>query len=434
MGFGISSILDYEDKKKGGELLAPIPSKTTQSIISSVEHYAKDIVETCSELIQIDSSNPPGDCSQIVSYLKSEYRKIGADFRIVSADKHYLKKLGHRYPRNNFVSRIGPRYSSGGLAIGTHMDVVPPGDKEKWRYPPFSGTIAQSKIWGRGAVDAKCSLTSQLWATKVLIERGVTLNVPLFCIGTVDDEAPKDATGAGMEYVVREGLGSLGYNLPEFAINAEASGLGNIWGTFSGGLTVRIRMKGKTGHPPAGVNALDYSILIWNAIIKKRNRVLFPEPPRLIWSNGGSELDFGLTPERAHLIFRIPILAPEVTPSIALGEIKRIIREEHQKDHKLVVDEVSLLARGRAFNIGRSNQLVRTLKSCAGEAGVNSQYGGGVVGPGDLQFFLRRGIQGVTYGAGSLDRCHVPNEFVATRELIAQAKIYALAASRLCTT
>jgi acetylornithine deacetylase/succinyl-diaminopimelate desuccinylase-like protein len=56
-----------------------------------------------------------------------------------------------------------------------------------------------------------------------------------------------------------------------------------------------------------------------------------------------------------------------------------------------------------------------------------------VVGPGDLQFFLQRGVQGVTYGAGSLERCHVPNEFVSINELVTQTKIYALTAYSLCT-
>lgn len=39
-----------------------------------------------------------------------------------------------------------------------HMDVVPPEDEAQWTYPPFSGTIADGFVWGRGAIDMKAQL------------------------------------------------------------------------------------------------------------------------------------------------------------------------------------------------------------------------------------------------------------------------------------
>lgn len=36
-----------------------------------------------------------------------------------------------------------------------HIDVVPEGNLSKWKYPPFSGAIAEGSIWGRGALDIK---------------------------------------------------------------------------------------------------------------------------------------------------------------------------------------------------------------------------------------------------------------------------------------
>ena len=41
----------------------------------------------------------------------------------------------------------------------SHQDVVEaPGS---WRYPPYSGTIAEGKLWGRGALDVKGNLYSR---------------------------------------------------------------------------------------------------------------------------------------------------------------------------------------------------------------------------------------------------------------------------------
>jgi succinyl-diaminopimelate desuccinylase len=410
--------------------LALLQNKILRNIVSSVDSSERDLVRCCSELIQLDSSNPPGDCTEIVSFLRSKYQALGVDFRTISASADFLKKLGLDYPRENFIAAQKSSKNSIGLAIGSHMDVVPAGDVEKWKFPPFSGKIADSKIWGRGAVDAKCSLAAQLFAMKALLESGITLNKSLLCIGTVDDEAPNDALDAGMKFVVDEGLKGLGYHLPRYAINAEASGLGSIWGTFSGGLTIRVSFKGKTGHPPIGVNALENAVRFWSDLDSKRNPSILPKPPRLVWFQGGSETHFGLTPEKAEIIFRISILDPRVSPKTALNEIRRIIKE----NGKLNVVEVSPLTEGRAFDIGKNSSLVGALKVSATLAGLKSHYGGGIVGPGDLQFFLRKGIQGVTYGAGSLERCHVPNEYVTIRELVAQTKIYALAAYKLCTS
>lgn len=42
------------------------------------------------------------------------------------------------------------------LVLMSHQDVVEaPG---AWKYPPFSGTIAEGKLWGRGALDVKGNL------------------------------------------------------------------------------------------------------------------------------------------------------------------------------------------------------------------------------------------------------------------------------------
>lgn len=55
------------------------------------------------------------------------------------------------------------------MLIG-HMDVVEAGGE--WKYPPFSGTIAEGKVWGRGSADTKCSLMAFLQAAEELIAEG----------------------------------------------------------------------------------------------------------------------------------------------------------------------------------------------------------------------------------------------------------------------
>lgn len=58
------------------------------------------------------------------------------------------------------------------ILLMAHMDVVEAPDDGQWKYPPFSGEIAEGRIWGRGAMDTKCSLFAILQATEELLAEG----------------------------------------------------------------------------------------------------------------------------------------------------------------------------------------------------------------------------------------------------------------------
>ncbi|WP_428032349.1 succinyl-diaminopimelate desuccinylase [Ancylobacter sp.] len=53
----------------------------------------------------------------------------------------------------NLYARFGTRGPN--LCFAGHTDVVPPGNAENWRFPPFEGAIQDGLIYGRGAVDMK---------------------------------------------------------------------------------------------------------------------------------------------------------------------------------------------------------------------------------------------------------------------------------------
>ena len=53
----------------------------------------------------------------------------------------------------NFYARIGTVAPH--LTFAGHTDVVPPGNEAAWTHPPFAGEVADSELYGRGAVDMK---------------------------------------------------------------------------------------------------------------------------------------------------------------------------------------------------------------------------------------------------------------------------------------
>jgi carboxypeptidase PM20D1 len=58
--------------------------------------------------------------------------------------------------------------------LAAHLDVVPVEDEESplWIHPPWSGRIADGRIWGRGSLDYKSGLSAILEACELLLESG----------------------------------------------------------------------------------------------------------------------------------------------------------------------------------------------------------------------------------------------------------------------
>ncbi len=60
------------------------------------------------------------------------------------------------------------------IALLSHQDVVPvtPGTEDDWKYPAYSGEVAEGFLWGRGAIDMKNHLIGVCEAVETLLEEG----------------------------------------------------------------------------------------------------------------------------------------------------------------------------------------------------------------------------------------------------------------------
>ena len=73
-----------------------------------------------------------------------------------------------------------------------HHDVVEA--TGNWRYPPFSGTIADGKLWGRGTLDTKGGLWAMLQAADELVAEGYLPERDTYFCSACTEEC--DSTGA----------------------------------------------------------------------------------------------------------------------------------------------------------------------------------------------------------------------------------------------
>jgi len=58
------------------------------------------------------------------------------------------------------------------LLLLAHQDVVPEGDHKLWKYPPYSGEVAEGKLWGRGTTDSKNNIIAHMEAIEYLLSEG----------------------------------------------------------------------------------------------------------------------------------------------------------------------------------------------------------------------------------------------------------------------
>ena len=89
---------------------------------------------------------------------------------------------------DNLYARIGE--GSPCLMFAGHTDVVPTGDRARWRFDPFSAEIADGMMWGRGAVDMKGGVAASVAASLAhLAKHGKPKGSIAFLI-TGDEEGP----------------------------------------------------------------------------------------------------------------------------------------------------------------------------------------------------------------------------------------------------
>jgi len=138
----------------------------------------KETTQMLSELIQIDTTNPPGNEDKAIEYLQEKLAREGI------ASEVFEKERG----RANLIARLQGKRPGKRLLLLSHVDVVPVPDPKKWTYPPFSGAIAEGYVWGRGALDMK-NITAVHYTVFSLFKRmNIDFAGELIFAATADEE------------------------------------------------------------------------------------------------------------------------------------------------------------------------------------------------------------------------------------------------------
>ena len=118
----------------------------------------------CSDLVRINSENPPGRTAEVIEYIRAFLDGLGVCARVSGNDRGEC---------NLVTRRTGTR-----LLLCGHVDVVP-APEGAWTYPPCSGRVDTDYVYGRGSTDMKGGCASILAACAMFLESGRELPATL---------------------------------------------------------------------------------------------------------------------------------------------------------------------------------------------------------------------------------------------------------------
>ena len=159
-----------------------------QSYLIDWDAAGEEAIQHLVELVQINTTNPPGQETLVVEYLRSELAKEGIESEVFALDE----------ARANLVARIPGNGSRRPILIMGHTDVVGV-QADKWYADPFSGNREDGFIYGRGTLDDKDNLAAGLMVVKLLKRFGVELDRDIIFLAESGEEGTPEV---GINFMV----------------------------------------------------------------------------------------------------------------------------------------------------------------------------------------------------------------------------------------
>ena len=137
-----------------------------------------EAVQRTQEYLRLDTTNPPGNEDLTMRWFARIFQQEGIAFDTASSAPG----------RGNIWARLEGSGSAPALVILHHMDVVP-ADRRYWEVDPFSATVKDGMIYGRGALDTKTLGIVELEAFLALHRAKTPLDRDVIFLATADEEA-----------------------------------------------------------------------------------------------------------------------------------------------------------------------------------------------------------------------------------------------------
>ena len=385
-----------------------------------------------------------GDEGKIQKFLADYLGKMGLEIDMWESDWEQLKKHPGYIPvdrgyegRPNIVATWKGTGGGRSLMFNGHTDVIPVGKGEGWSDNPWSASIKDGKLYGRGSCDMKSGVASHIMAIENLIAAGVKPKGDVYLDIVIDEEVSGHGT---LDTVIR------GYSA-DAGISGETSGLA-VQPACIGRIWFEIEIQGKAAgiqRRYQGVSGIELGYKITKAVeALEQKRVatvehpLYPKPidalPCMIgaFHAGSFPSSFAATCLLKGSMATVPGEDHEGVKRSLVDHIARAAAEDPwMKDHPPKVRFVGYDA--QASEIPREHPIVQLVCKNYKEVTGRDAEVSGRQGAADTRFLNLYGhTPTVIFGPGSTAVMHSDDEYVSIDDYQTAIKVMALSIYDWC--
>ena len=380
-------------------------------IISKISR--EKVVMLTKKFVQFDTQNPPGKEKELAQYVEEYLRSLGLNTKLLD----FLPNRPNLFAEYK-VNDKGKKFLFDG-----HLDTVPVGNSSLWTVDPFSGTLKEGKIFGRGAADMKGSIAAFVHTLETLIDSGVELNGSVHMLLTSDEEI----SALGTREFLKKGYSA------DASIVGEPSCL-EVNVAHKGVARWRLKTLGKSTHastPEEGVNAIYKMAKVLNELEKlaksysmsSRQHPLLGKPTLNVGTIVGGTKD-NIVPDFCEITIDRRLLPGD--------RVEEVEREFNQLLSRLASDDPSLKFELKLYHSHNpaetppNHPFVILANLCVEKVLGERRPVKGFQATTEMSHLVEAGIPSIILGAGDIKVAHTVDEYVLVDELVNCAKIYAL--------
>jgi acetylornithine deacetylase ArgE len=367
-----------------------------------------DLRRTLSDLVSINSINPAYAAGQneerIQHYVNSFFKEQGFETFTQQVEAH----------RENVIARLPGRHGLRPIIFEAHCDTAGVEGMEA----PFTPTIRDGRMYGRGTCDTKACLAAMMWAIADLKRSGKSPNYDVWVVSAVDEE-----------HACR-GVLKLRENLQaSAAVVGEPTQMRMVVAS-KGCLRARIVIQGKAAHssrPELGVNAITQMARLLKEMEIENERLV----SRKHWLVGSPTLNIGLI-EGGTQVNVVPAtctitfdrrLIPGEDPDVVEAEYRELLERFQAANPELKAEMEKPMLKDWPLETPLNSSIVRCVGEILRASGLNPEPCGVPFGS-DASKLAQVNIPSIVLGPGSIDAAHSADEYVELDQLEQVFEVY----------
>jgi succinyl-diaminopimelate desuccinylase len=373
------------------------PNRLRSEAAHAPELSREELGASLSALVRTPSVNPGMSELAMVEEIERQLEGTGCE----------LTRVESMPGRPSLAAVLRGRADGPSLVLNGHMDTVAIDDADRWSVDPFAGEIRDGSVWGRGSVDMKGGLASQIAVARVLGRMRDELTGSLVLHFAAGEECGEPGTLSLLD------AGFTG----DWGITTEPTGL-EIATAERGTGWFEIRIHGHSTHaatPQAGANPISAAedvlaaVRRYNEEISTRLHPLLGHPICTV-TMVAAGAQHNAVPDTCVLTIDRRLIPGETHESVR-AELERVAADGIAAHDGIRAEVEAIHHRFEAAEVPGESPFIDVVAAAVGEVtGAPGRLTGTPYGSDVRNLVNDAKMEAITFGAGDVSLCHCADE------------------------